>query len=390
MKSALVVLLIITSLTTYVRPQESALDGMVGLLRGIEDSQVQASLLKGMLSGLSGQREVPMPKGWAELKLKLEETGDMEVVNLVSQLSQIFGDASASKEALALLRDINATTKARRVALKSLLTQRHPEVPSMLESLLDGPLQLEAIRAYATFDFKEAPSILLKRYAEFGANARRATVETLAARKAYARKLLNALNRGSLSKSDIPAYVARGLKMLLGTEFEKVYGEVRKVSADKSELISQYKKKLMSPEMAMADPSKGRVVYNQVCAACHVMYGEGGKIGPELTGSNRADPDYILLNMLDPSYDVPEGYRLVTVTAKDGRVYAGNVKEEDGTRLVLNMVGQTSVIAKSDILSRTVSDISLMPEGLLLTLSDSQFLDLIQYLRTEQQVELPK
>ena len=73
---------------------------------------------------------------------------------------------------------------------------------------------------------------------------------------------------------------------------------------------------------------------------------ERGKIGPELTGSNRADPDYILLNMLDPSYDVPEGYRLVTVTAKDGRVYAGNVKEEDGTRLVLNMVGQTSVIAK--------------------------------------------
>ena len=142
--------------------------------------------------------------------------------------------------------------------------------------------------------------------------------------------------------------------------------------------------------MAMADPSKGRVVYNQVCAACHVMYGEGGKIGPELSGSNRSDPDYILLNMLDPSYDVPEGYRLVTVTAKDGRVYAGNVKEEDGTRLVLNMVGQTSVIAKSDILSRTVSDISLMPEGLLLTLSDSQFLDLIQYLRTEQQVELPK
>ena len=87
---------------------------------------------------------------------------------------------------------------------------------------------------------------------------------------------------------------------------------------------------------------------------------------------------------------MPEGYRLVTVTAKDGRVFAGNVKEEDGTRLVLNMVGETSVIAKSDILSRTVSDISLMPEGLLLTLSDSQFLDLIQYLRTEQQVELPK
>ena len=169
-----------------------------------------------------------------------------------------------------------------------------------------------------------------------------------------------------------------------------MYGEVRKVSADKSQLIAQYKQKIFSPAMAKANASRGRVVYKRICAACHVMYDEGGKIGPELTGSNRADPDYILLNILDPSYDVPEGYRLVTVTDKDGRVYAGNIKEDDDARLVLNMVGQTSVIAKSDIRARTVSDISLMPEGLLLTLKDSEFLDLIQYLRTEQQVELPK
>lgn len=381
---------ILVLLGSSARGQDSGLDGMVGLLQGIDEAQVQASLLKGMLAGLSGQRDVPAPKGWAKLKAKLEKQGDAEVLKLVSQLSQVFGDESASEAALAVLRDAKAGPEARRAALKSLLTQRHAGVPAVLERLLDGPLRLEAIRAYATYDFADASRILLGRYAKFAPDARRATVETLAARKSSARALLKALAAGTVQKNEVPAYVARGLKTLLGGEFEKVYGEVREVSADKSQLIARYRKKLFSSAMAKADASKGRAVYKRICAACHVMYGEGGKIGPELTGSNRADPDYILLNILDPSYDVPEGYRLVTVTGKDGRVYAGNVSEEDDVRIVLTMVGQTSVIAKSDVKSRAVSNVSLMPEGLLSTLTDEEFLDLMQYLRTEKQVPLPK
>jgi putative heme-binding domain-containing protein len=142
--------------------------------------------------------------------------------------------------------------------------------------------------------------------------------------------------------------------------------------------------------MEKADASRGRAIYQRACAACHVMYGEGGKIGPELTGSNRADVDYLLLNVIDPNYDVPEGYRLVTIMSKSGQVFAGNVSEEDADKIVLTMVGQKSVIAKADVKSRVTLKISLMPEGLLLTLKDNEFLDLIQYLRTEKQVPLPK
>ena len=87
---------------------------------------------------------------------------------------------------------------------------------------------------------------------------------------------------------------------------------------------------------------------------------------------------------------MPESYRMVTITSYDGRVYAGNIKEEDEIKVLLNMVGQTSVISKTDIKTRVTSKISLMPEGLLSTLEDREFLDLIKYLRTEKQVELPK
>ncbi|MEC9124293.1 MAG: hypothetical protein VX969_09130 [Verrucomicrobiota bacterium] len=131
------------------------------------------------------------------------------------------------------------------------------------------------------------------------------------------------------------------------------------------------------------------MIYQRTCLACHIMYGEGGKIGPELTGSNRSDLDYFLLNVLAPSYDVPEGYRMVTITSKDGQVSVGNVIEENANKVVLNMVGQQSVIAKADVKTRVTSKISMMPEGLLLTLKDPEILDLIKYLRTEKQVPLP-
>ena len=48
------------------------------------------------------------------------------------------------------------------------------------------------------------------------------------------------------------------------------------------------------------------------------------------------------------------------------------------------------MVAKADIKSRVVSKVSMMPEGLLNTLNDKEYLDLIKYLQTEKQVELPK
>ena len=385
------ILMLMTVGPIAVPADESAqMEIMVKALIGIENEAAQANILQGMLSGLAGRRDVPAPKSWPALNTKLKASENAELRKLAQQLSQVFGDESASQSALATLRDASADLEARRSALKSLLGQRHADVPVVLESLLDQPLRLQAIRAYAVYDYPKAPAILLKRYAEFDANHRRAVVETLASRKSYARALLKAMGRGKVAKNEVPAYVARSLKTLLGKEFEKVYGEVREVSADKGKMMAQYKAKIFSPAMKKADASRGRAIYQRTCAACHVMYGEGGKIGPELTGSNRADVDYLLLNVIDPNYDVPEGYRLVTITSKSGQVFAGMVSEEDDTKIVLTMVGQTSVIAKADVKSRMTLKISLMPESLLLTLKDNEFLDLIQYLRTEKQAPLPK
>lgn len=358
-------------------------------IRKVDDPVVQANLLRGTLTGLSGAREVEAPASWSSLRLKLSRSKNDEIIKLVSQLSQIFGDRSISEDALKLLLNKSASIADRREALAGLIAMRFQELPPKLEFLLETELQVDAIRAYSFFEYPQAPTELLSAYSKFNTEAKRVTVDTLASRLSYAKELLGALKEGKIEKSDIPTYTARSLQSILGSSFVKAYGKVSEVGEGKDRMIAKYRQKILAADFAKADVSQGRVVYQQVCGACHIMYGEGGKIGPELTGSNRANLDYFLLNVLAPSYDVPEGYRMVTVTSRDGQVFVGNVVEEDASKVVLNMVGQKTVVAKSDIKSRQTSRVSMMPEGLLNPLQDKQILDLIAYMRTEQQVPLP-
>ena len=232
-----------------------------------------------------------------------------------------------------------------------------------------------------------AAQLLLNRYEAFDASDRRVVIETLATRIEYAEELLGALRSGAIAKSEIPSYAARTLESMLGSEFSDVYGDIAVLSGDKSALFEKYRNLLTPETMAVADPIQGKAVYDRTCAACHIMYGSGGEIGPDLTGSNRANLDYILLNILDPSDDIPDSYKMVTVTTHDGQTLVGAISEEDGRRVVLNAVGQKQIVAKQDIKSRIVSDISMMPEGLLMTLKDNEVVNLIQYLRTEEPLE---
>ena len=119
------------------------------------------------------------------------------------------------------------------------------------------------------------------------------------------------------------------------------------------------------------------------------MYGEGGVMGPDLTGSNRKDVDYILLNVLEPSAEIQDDYRMVVINTRDGRTYSGNVVGEDQRQLSLRVVGQAEpvVINKSTIQSKEVSSVSMMPPGLFEHLEERDVVDMMAYLKTDKQVE---
>jgi putative heme-binding domain-containing protein len=118
------------------------------------------------------------------------------------------------------------------------------------------------------------------------------------------------------------------------------------------------------------------------------LYGEGGTLGPDITGSNRANLDYLLFNVLNPNGEVQDDYRMVVLNTRDGRTIAGNVVAETDRQITLRVVGQDSVVVnKPDIQSRETTAVSMMPPGLFDTLADREVIDLVAYLRTVDPVK---
>jgi putative heme-binding domain-containing protein len=364
---------------------------VVSAVRSTTDTSVQAALLKGMLLGLEGRRSVRAPEGWSTLSNTLACSTSSTVRQHALALSQIFGDTVAVASALQCVQDSSVAAAQRCSTLSLLLGQQNQEASQLLKVLIDEPaLTLSAIRGYAVVRNDEAPAVLISRYSKLNAQQQRAVIETLASRKAYAEALLEALKTNQIQPSAIPVQVARSLKNLLGKKFTNVYGALPVVGAEREHLIKKYKKLCKPSAVAAADASRGRAVFQKTCAACHVLYGEGGKVGPELTGANRANLDYILLNSVYPSLDVPHAYRTVSVLTVDGRIVNGVLAEEDGTKIVLRTPEQPRVvIAKEDIDFRKISPQSMMPDGQLDAMKPQEVIDLVKYLRTTEQVELP-
>ena len=355
------------------------------------DTSVQSALLKGMLLGLEGRRSVRAPEGWSTLSNTLACSTSATVRQHALALSQIFGDTVAVASALECVQDSSIAAAQRCSTLSLLLEQQNQEASQLLKVLIDEPaLTMIAIRGYAVVRNDEAPAILISRYPELNSQQQRAVVETLASRKSYAEALLKALQTNQIQPSAVPVQVARSLKNLLGKKFTNVYGALPVVGAEREHLIKKYKKLCKPSAVAAADASRGRAVFQKTCAACHVLYGEGGNVGPELTGANRANLDYILLNSVYPSLDVPYAYRTVSVLTVDGRVVNGVLAEEDDTKIVLRTPEQPRVvIAKDDIDFRKISRQSMMPDGQLDAMKPQEVIDLVKYLRTTEQVELP-
>src|SRR5262249_38052900 len=139
-----------------------------------------------------------------------------------------------------------------------------------------------------------------------------------------------------------------------------------------------------------ADVARGREIFTKNCASCHYLFDSGGRVGPELTGSQRANLDYVLENVIDPSAGVPKEYQVTILTTKQGRALNGIIKREDNRTLTLQTPNDLVTIAMDDIDERKRSPLSLMPDGVLPNLKDDEVRDLVGYLRSPVQVPLPK
>ena len=121
------------------------------------------------------------------------------------------------------------------------------------------------------------------------------------------------------------------------------------------------------------------------CHQCHVVSGHGIGLGPELTKvSERFRGRKLLRQILEPSHEIHDQYRVYVFEMENGRLVTGTIQDEDEqvVRVLTNLLDPDSVVSlsKDEIVERAASRTSSMPEGLLNALEQQEIVDLVNYL----------
>ncbi len=371
------------------------LDRLYRQLATLKAAKLQRDLLRGLLEALGGQKNLAYPPSWNQAFAVLKDAADAEVRQLALSVALIHDFAEATPILLQISRDRSAPLDSRAKAVESLLRTGKPEVrPLLLELLDDAALRGVAIRGLAAFDHPQTPSLLVQRYPSLSDSEKADVIMTLSSRPKFALALLDAVDAQLVPRRDLTAFTIRQLRNLkhpeLTQRLERTYGQVRETSAEKKKLIAEFRQRFTPDVLQKADLTQGRLLFAKNCAACHKLFGEGGEVGPELTGSQRSSLDYVLENVLDPNAVVAKEYRVTTFVLVNGRTIHGIIKSEDGKLIKVQTPNEVLTIPVVDIDERFASEVSMMPEGILEKLSETEQRDLLGYLASPQQVPLPK
>jgi len=376
------------------RQSPQALAPLVSALGQSTKADIQLDLLRGALEAIEGRRRVLAPPEWPSVYAMLAKSPMADVRDQAMLLSLVFGDAETFEALRRTIMDATAGLADRQKALDALVRQKDPDLAPLLEKLIGEPtMRGHAVRGLATYGDNEAPEVILRHYDTFDPAERADAVLTLASRPNFALALLNAVAEDRVPRADLSAFTVRQLAGMkddgVKARLAEVWGEVRATSQDKRALIGKFKPLLAADKLTAADRSQGRLLFTRHCATCHKLFGEGQTVGPELTGSQRANVDYLLENLVDPNALVGRDYQMTIIQTTDGRVINGIILREDADVLAVQTQNERVLLPTNEIEARERSKVSLMPEGLLDKLSETELRELIAYVAGPEQVPPP-
>lgn len=365
----------------------SAADEIIRVLPDMPSDECRTAAVRGLTEALRGMKTAPS-KTWQNTYAHYLDTKSVELRKSLDELGLMLGDETVVAFLKELVNNEKASNAERGRAMTLLANRKTAQFHAVVQNyLLDPDLRGFAIRALANYDNAQIPSNLLSLYAKFTADEKADAVQTLSSRASYASALLDAVEKGTVPKGDITAFTARqiaGLKdKAVADKLTRVWGEVKPGTTNAKAKIAEYRNKLTADAVAKGDAAKGKVLFGKTCGTCHKMFGEGQAVGPELTGSQRGNLDYLLENVVDPNAVVPFDYKMTQFYMKDGRQLSGLVKGETPQTVTVRTVNEEVVIAKKDIDERKGTNNSVMPEGLFDALKPDELRDLMKYLTSK-------
>ena len=350
------------------------------------NKQVGTDLLVGMVEALNGWNRATPPENWSSASEKLAQFNDDKINRLVQSLNLVFGDGRATDELVRIVNDSGQDIATRRQAIATLAkSSSAPNLFDLFSShITNKALTTEITKALVRCTQPGVAKIILRRYAHMDPAGKVAAVNTLVSRSAWASQLLKAIADNRVPKSAITAAHARQIGNFedeeLSNALKSVWGTLRRSSDERVAEINRIRAEVSSIKQREIDLVNGRALFEKGCASCHTLFGSGGKIGPDLTGSDRKNLNYLLENIIDPSASVAQSYQNSIIALDDGRLMTGVIVEENARTIMLQTKDELHSIDVTTIDSRRKTTNSLMPDGLLDNLSDEEITNLFGFL----------
>lgn len=350
------------------------------------DPASQVDIVRGIELGLEGQRNLAMPDDWPAAYKVLLRSRDTETRQRAMQLALVFQDQQATEGLKQIAADVKAESENRRQAIHALVTNRVSGLGVQLLSLLDDQeVRGQALRGLSQYGVDEVPSAILARYAGYPMQEKQLALQTLASRVGWASELLNAVEQGLIPASEITALTARQLRSFgdkeINSRLAKAWGNVRETPSDRKKQIDRLGRLLSEDVLSRADLANGKALFTKHCANCHRFFGEGGAVGPDITGAQRTNLGYLLENIVDPSASVAKEFHMQMFRTTDGRVINGLVESEGEHSVTIINANEKLVVPLDEIEARKSSEVSIMPNGLLDPLGEREIRDLFGYLQ---------
>jgi putative membrane-bound dehydrogenase-like protein len=348
-------------------------------------SEEVITLLRGVRKGLRGKSRVKAPANWDQTVEWITRDNNPIAIQLVSELSVLFGDGAAIADLRDLAGDGNMEAASREQAIATLVQARDAQsIPILFNLLGDRAVVSAAIKALAAFDHPETARQLLAKFDGFKGGNRGLAIDTMISRKPYALELVLAIGQGRLDARELTASQVRQLLAFGDDEIRAVleakWGVLNETPEARHAAIARWQKELTPETLANADLNNGAELFKKSCATCHKLYGEGKSIGPDLTGANRSNLEYLLMNIVDPSSVVPKQFTTSVIAMTDGRVITGVIVSETEQTLVVQTDKEQLTIARDDVEETKNTGKSLMPDGMLDPLTPEQVRDLFAFM----------
>lgn len=364
---------------------EADLQYCARLLKLSPGKESTAKLIGGMLQAFEGRQIDQLPPVLA----KALDDYQASLGNSSLALGLRRGDSKSVDAAIKIVGDNTAAMSERLSYIEILGQINQPKVVSPLTRLLrssDSAIKLASLKALQNYDQANISRYILGSYHStlLDEHGVRATANrVLASRKPWALDFLQRIDQWHIKADTVAIDVVQQMALHDDPEItriiEKHWGKVRGTTPAEKKTQMQKIAKLLKDGPGNA--ARGKQMFTVACGVCHKLFDEGGQVGPDLTGYERDNLDFMLLAVVDPSAAIREEFTNFQIETKDGRQLTGLIENQDTKKVILRGIdNQTTLIPRPQIKKLQASSTSLMPEGLTEAMTDQQIRDLFAYL----------